>query len=82
MIVNILFFLCMIVIVSLLISLAVAGSKHRRLEDQLDSISDIQDLNQLKALQDEPTDSKREARRKRRANRKLNRAKKILRPRK
>ena len=69
------------IIIALLVVLAFASNKHKQLEDQLDSISDIQDLDQLKALKEEPTDSKRDVRRKKRANRKLSKAKRILRPR-
>jgi len=64
------------------VGLAFAGSKYKRLEDQLDNISDIKQLNNLKQLTEEHTDSKRDVRRKRRANRKLSKAKRILRPRK
>ena len=71
----------MIIIISLLVALVVAGNKHRRLEEQLDNISDIKDLSHLKELKEELTDSKRDVRRKKRANRKLSKAKGILRPR-
>jgi hypothetical protein len=71
-----------VTIIALLASLAFAGSKYKRLEDQLDKISDIKELNNLKQLTEEPTDSKRDVRRKKRANRKLSKAKRILRPRK
>jgi len=70
------------IIIALLVVLAFASNKYKRLENQLDNISDIKDINQLKELKEDITDSKRDVRRKKRANKKVSKAKRILRPRK